>query len=594
MNINHSTVAAYRPVGAMKKPVQQPVLAKPISFSAHQKQDVDLSTYKENLMTFFKQLVQIDSTSLKPNDVEEIPSTKGQIEVLNVLLDKTKSMGLVNAKMDDTYKFVTADLPSNITSVPVSEQPTIGLVTHVDTSPMNPGKDIHPTEHVYTGGDLDIGNGVTIPAADLKGQEGNTLITSDGTTLLGADDKAGITAALYAVQYLQDHPEIKHPPIRLVFSPDEENVAFANKADLTKLGIDIGYTIDCEEPEKIGVANANGIAIKLNAAYKGDSKNYKEHSGEYISTLGKAFKFLNSLPSVDPLKQLSTVDENVHVAGVIKDTTKLDLFQRASKGTITVVDSTVQQCRSIAMDMLNSVKEKMSEMGFDVNNDADNSNPMKLLIEAEEVYQNMNEKIKTVPELTTFAEKGIQESGLSPMQYFQPGISEGSYYAQQGIPLANLGDGDHNFHRKTEFLSVPELYKSVEVVIRTLGNWGEAVESGDVNKSQIENEKNTFKSDKWAISNMKEEDKEPFSILKQMFTSSPEDYDMPEKAQIPSADKFMDAAADLMKSAQPSPTADKPPIESLVNLPDGLPPVDDYMSIAEELLREAQNKQQGP
>ena len=345
-----------------------------------------------------------------------------------------------------------ATLPSNV----AHKVPTIGFVSHFDTTPDFTGANVKPQIiKNYDGLDIVLNKEQNITLSpsyfeDLLLYKGQTLITTDGTTLLGADDKAGITEIVSAMEYLVQHPEIKHGKIRVGFTPDEEIGRGAHKFDVAKFGCDYAYTMDGSQIGELEYENFNAAGAKL--IFKGKSVHPGYAKGKMINSLLLANQFVNALPQND-IPQETTGYEGFfhvhHVTGTIEET-KLELIIRDhDRGKF---EARKKLVLSIANDINEEYAEQFGENIVDV--------------ELKDQYFNMKEKVEPVFHIVEIAEKAMKELGITPIIKPIRGGTDGSQLSYMGLPCPNIFAGGHNFHGKYEYVPLESMVKAMEVIVK--------------------------------------------------------------------------------------------------------------------------------
>lgn len=394
---------------------------------------------KKEIIDLFTRLIKYDTTS--DPESKDYPSTEAQVFYADVLAGELTRIGLKDISID-RYSYITATLPGN------TEGPTIGFISHMDTSPDCSGQGISPviTEN-YTGEPI-IRKGPALTSEDfpeLKLYIGKTIICSDGTTLLGADDKAGITEIITAVKYLIDNPHIKHPTIKIAFTPDEEIGAGVDYFDVKAFGCDYAYTVDGGILGEISYENFNAARAKIDitgkSVHPGSSKGLMINAGliacEFNSMLPQ-----NETPSQTEgyegfyhLTKLSGNVEKAHLDYIIRDFDKVSFENKKH-----LIEETVQK-----------LNEKYGE------------NTLKLDLYDE--YYNMAEIINENRYVLDRAVKAIEKTGIKPLVEPIRGGTDGARLSYMGLPCPNIFTGGHNFHGPYEFICVESMVKAVETII---------------------------------------------------------------------------------------------------------------------------------
>ncbi|MBL8027530.1 MAG: peptidase T [Fibrobacteres bacterium] len=402
---------------------------------------------KTTLVSRFLEYVKID-TEANPESTS-FPSTKSQLEFGRKLLADLKALGLSDATMDENG-YVFARYPGRV------KGPCVGLLAHMDTAPDFTGKDVRPQIHEnYGGGILRLKNGVVLnPAEDrhLPQCVGHTLITTDGTTLLGADDKAGVAELFALVEFLNQHPDIPIPPLSIGFTPDEEIGRGADRFDINRFGADIAYTVDIQFPGEINIetfcADTATLTFTGIAIHPGNAK------GKMVNALRYAAKILERLPENE---RPETTDEREgyynpsHISGNGAQA-KLVIFLRdfAKKGLKKRGDF----IRKLVSDVLKGEPR------------------LRIHLAIIPRYRNMANVLKKRPEIARKAEESVRRAGLTPV--FRPirGGTDGANLTAKGLPTINLFSGSVNAHGPTEWVSTKAMGYAVCTLLNLLQLWG--------------------------------------------------------------------------------------------------------------------------
>lgn len=408
---------------------------------------------KETVLDRFLRYVRIDTQS-DPGSTS-FPSTEKQKDLGRLLVQELISLGLGDAHLDN-HGYVYATLPGNVEH----QVPVICFCSHMDTSPDSSGKDVKPLVHQnYDGSDIILPDDpkVVIRKAehpDLADQLGNDIVTASGTTLLGADNKAGLAEIMTAVAYLLEHPDIKHGDIRILFTPDEEIGRGVDKVDLEKLGADFGYTIDGEKrgtlEDETFSANAVTVTIHGVSAHPGFAK------GKLVHALKLAGTFLAALPQ-DRLAPEATSGKE----GFVHPTS---MEGSAEKATIQFIirDFVTEQLAAHQQELKRILEETLApypQAAYE--------------FEVIEQYRNMKEILDRYPEVVAKAEEAIRRAGLVPEKRSIRGGTDGSRLSFMGLPCPNIFAGEHAFHSKQEWVSVQDMEKVVEVLVHLAQLWAE-------------------------------------------------------------------------------------------------------------------------
>lgn len=405
----------------------------------------------EKVAERFLRLVKYDTTS--QDDTKDFPSTKGQLKLAAVLAEELASIGLEDVNVDK-YGYVTATLPSNNDK----DGPVIGFIAHMDTSPEMPGKDVNPMiVENYDGGSIVLNTKLNILLSpeefkELSQYKGQTLITSDGTTLLGADDKAGVAEIITAMEYLLSHPEIKHGTIRVGFTPDEEVGRGVDFFDVKKFNADFAYTVDGGalgelEYENFNAARAD-ITIKGKNTHPGNAKDIMKNS------IAIAMELNAMLPENEVPEHTSGYEGFYHLHGITGG-----------------VDKTIMKyiLRDFSMEGLNKRKETLKKAADALNKKYGDET---VSMDIKDQYYNMIEKINSNKHLIDTAYKAMKECGIEPKITPIRGGTDGARLSFMGLPAPNIFTGGHNFHGRYEYIPVNSMVKAVEVIAKIASLYG--------------------------------------------------------------------------------------------------------------------------
>ena len=399
---------------------------------------------KEHIINRFVSYVTIDTES-DPNN-PAFPSTEKQWDLAKFLVKELTDIGMSDITLDDNC-YVMATLPSNIDY----EVPTIGFVSHIDTTPDYTGANVKPQiHHQYDGKDIVLNEKENIVLSssyfdDLLQYKGQTIITTDGTTLLGADDKAGITEIVSAMEYLINHPEIKHGNIRICFTPDEEVGKGAHKFDIEQFGADWAYTMDGSQIGELEYENFNAAGAKVTIAGKIVHPGYAK--GKMINSMTIASDFISRLPSKEVPEATDGYEGFFH------------LHQLAGKVEQTVLHYII---RDHDHNLFENRKQFMLDLVAKMNIEL-GSNAIE--IELRDQYYNMKEKVVPVMHIVDIAEEVMKDIGITPLIKPIRGGTDGSQLSFMGLPCPNIFAGGHNFHGRYEYVPVESMIKATEVII---------------------------------------------------------------------------------------------------------------------------------
>ncbi|WP_242117996.1 peptidase T [Aestuariivivens sediminicola] len=400
---------------------------------------------KKDIIKRFVSYVTVDTQSDPKSDT--IPSTKKQWDLANLLVKELQSIGMEEVTIDDNA-YIMATLPSNIED----EVPTIGFISHFDTSPDFTGDDVKPQIFEnYHGGDIVLNKAEHIVLSpeyfeDLRQYIGQTLITTDGTTLLGADDKAGICEIVSAMEYLINHPEIKHGKIRVGFTPDEEIGRGAHKFDVEKFGADWAYTMDGSQIGELEFENFNAASAVVKVKGKIVHPGYAK--GKLINSMYIATEFINSLPKFETPEHTEGYQGFFHLhhmTGSVEET-QLEYIIR---------DHDAGHFKARKEVMMKLTNELNSQYGREV-----------VVTEIKDQYYNMREKIEPVMHIVDIAEEAMVQLGIEPIIKAIRGGTDGSQLSYMGLPCPNIFAGGHNFHGRYEYIPVESMIKATEVICK--------------------------------------------------------------------------------------------------------------------------------
>ncbi|RXG28902.1 peptidase T [Leeuwenhoekiella palythoae] len=400
---------------------------------------------KDLFIKRFISYVTIDTQS--DENSSSTPSTQKQWDLANKLHQELLAMGLDDVSIDQNG-YIMATLPATV----AKPLPTIGFIAHYDTTPDFSGTNVNPQIiENYNGKDIVLNEALDIILSpddfdDLLEYKGQTIITTDGTTLLGADDKAGITEIMEAVQYLKNHPEIEHGPIRIGFTPDEEIGRGAHKFDVEKFGAEWAYTMDGSQIGELEFENFNAAGVKV--FVKGKSVHPGYAKGKMINSIHIAQDFISSLPRLETPEHTSGREGFFHLNGIHGD-----------------VEETVLEyiLRDHDKEHFEARKEVLNNLAAEINSQYG----LELIsIEIKDQYFNMREKIEPVMHIVELAEKAMHAVDVEPIIKPIRGGTDGSQLSFMGLPCPNIFAGGHNFHGRFEYVPVESMIKATEVIIK--------------------------------------------------------------------------------------------------------------------------------
>ncbi len=413
---------------------------------------------KETILDRFLRYVKIDTQS--QDDVEAYPSTSKQFDLLNPLVQELKDLGLQDAAMDK-YGYVTATLPNNVPpSHPAhGKVPTIGFVAHVDTSPSTSGANVKPQViRNYRGGDIVLPGDPSViikesENPELKKEAGKTVITSDGTTLLGADDKAGIAIIMAAVQHLIDHPNLFHGDIRIGFTPDEEVGMGTKYFDIKKFGAQFAYTVDGDTTGELNKetfsANSAIITVHGRNIHPGTAK------GIMVNSIRAIADIIARMPRDMAPETTEGYEPYIHPHILQGEEAK------------SVVKILLRDFRTEGLEVLKQRLERIIAEVQPLHPKA------KIELQIIESYRNMREGLEKDRRVLDFLWEATKRAGLEPKWVPIRGGTDGSKLTANGLPTPNIFTGGHNYHGKTEWASLWGMEKAAETVVNLTQVWVE-------------------------------------------------------------------------------------------------------------------------
>lgn len=402
-------------------------------------------TNKQHIIDRFISYVKIDTQS-DPNS-DSTPSTKKQWDLANKLVEELKAIGMQDVTIDE-HAYVMATLPANVPHT----VPVIGFVSHFDTTPDFSGTNVNPQIiENYDGKDIVLNEEKNIILSpeyfeDLEQYKGQTLITTDGTTLLGADDKAGITEIMTAMEYLVDNPEIPHGAIRICFTPDEEIGKGAHKFDVEKFGAEWAYTMDGSQIGELEYENFNAAQAVVRIEGKSVHPGYAKD--KMVNSIYIAQDFINSLPRMETPEHTEGRQGFFHLSNI-----KGDVEETVLEYIIRDHDKTHFEARKQMMqDLVNDICAQFER-------DCIN-------IEIKDQYFNMKEKVEPVMHIVDLARDAMEAVDVKPIIKPIRGGTDGAQLSFMGLPCPNIFAGGHNFHGKYEYVPVESMQKASEVIVK--------------------------------------------------------------------------------------------------------------------------------
>ncbi len=405
----------------------------------------------EKILDRFLRYVAVETTSNEESDSQ--PSSACQLDLLRMLADELNAMG-VKAELDE-WGYVMATIPSNIDK----EVPAVGFIAHVDTAPDASGKDIKPRiVENYDGEDvvLNLELGIKIPVADfpeIRQYKGQTLVVTDGTTLLGADDKAGVAEIMNAVQYIVEHPEFKHGEIKIGFTPDEEIGRGVDKFDVEKFGAKYAYTMDGGQIGELEYENFNAASAKIHIQGRNVHPGYAKD--KMINAIIIAMELNGMLPVQQRPEHTSGYEGFFHIVGIS------GAVEQASVSYI---------IRDHSMEKFQQKKALMQEVVAFVNA---KYGAGTATLEMKDQYYNMREQVEPHYHIIEKAMKAMEMAGVKPVVQPIRGGTDGARLSFMGLPCPNIFAGGHNFHGKLEYLPLQSMEKASEVVLNIIRLYAE-------------------------------------------------------------------------------------------------------------------------
>ncbi|WHZ03107.1 peptidase T [Neobacillus sp. YX16] len=397
---------------------------------------------KNEIIERFTSYVKVDTQSNESND--NCPSTPGQLTLANMLVEELKSIGMEEVSIDENG-YVMATLPSNTDK----EVPTIGFLAHVDTATDFTGTNVNPQIiENYDGNDIQLNPNVIMTTKDfpaLPSYKGHTLITTDGTTLLGADNKAGIAEIMTAMAHLIQHPEIKHGKVRVAFTPDEEIGRGPHKFDVAAFNAKYAYTVDGGPLGELEYESFNAAAAKI--TIKGTNIHPGSAKDKMVNSMKIAMELHSQLPALEAPEHTEGYEGFYHLISFNGDVEQTKMYYIIRDHDKEIFEARKSRMQNI-VDLLNE------RYGKDT-----------ILLALKDQYYNMGEKIKPVMEIVDIAQEAMENLDIKPLIKPIRGGTDGSQLSYMGLPTPNIFTGGENFHGKYEFISVDNMIKAANTVI---------------------------------------------------------------------------------------------------------------------------------
>jgi tripeptide aminopeptidase len=399
---------------------------------------------KQDILNRFISYISIDTES-DPNS-DTTPSSEKQWDLARKLHRELLEMGMSDVTIDEN-SYIMATLPSNVDHL----VPTIGFISHFDSTPDYTGKDIKPQIiENYDGGDIALkGSDLVLSPdyfEDLRQYKGQTLVTTDGTTLLAADDKAGITEIMTAMKHLVENPQIKHGVVKVGFTPDEEIGRGAHKFDVGKFGADWAYTMDGSQIGELEYENFNAAGAVVTFYGKIVHPGYAK--GKMINSMYVAQEFIDSLPRMETPEHTEDYQGFFHLHnmnGAVEKSELHYIIRDHDKGHF-------EARKEVMHKLVNALNEQYDRKAVS--------------IEIKDQYFNMREKVEPVMHIVDVAEQAMKDLGITPLIKPIRGGTDGSQLSYMGLPCPNIFAGGHNFHGPYEYVPVESMIKATEVIVR--------------------------------------------------------------------------------------------------------------------------------
>lgn len=396
-----------------------------------------------NLVDRFLQYVKFDTQSDELTNLT--PSTPGQMFFAEHLKTELEQLGLEEISLDENG-YLMATLPAN----GAPDAPVVGFIAHLDTSPDLSGRHVSPRiVEKYDGGDIVLNptSGIVLSPTEfpeLSHYVGQDLIVTDGNTLLGADDKAGIAEIMSAVDYLKQHPEIKHGKIRIAFNPDEEIGLGAHKFDVQRFGADWAYTMDGGEIGELEYENFNAAVAKVSFAGRNVHPGYAKH--KMVNSMRIANQFVIMLPRWETPEHTEGYEGFYHL---------VSMEGNVEKTVLTYI------IRDHDRDRFERRKKELEHLARKINHEF----PDCCTIEIKDQYYNMREKIEPAMYIVEIAEEAMRRADITPKVQPIRGGTDGAQLSFKGLPCPNIFAGGLNFHGRYEFVPIPSMEKASQVIV---------------------------------------------------------------------------------------------------------------------------------
>ncbi|OYV86946.1 MAG: peptidase T [Ignavibacteriae bacterium 37-53-5] len=401
--------------------------------------------------------VRIDTQSKE--DAGQVPSTRKQFDLARVLLKELRELGLPDAKLDEEHCYVYATLPSNLSAEETARIPVIGFIAHVDASPSVSDAGVNPILHRnYQGGDIVLPNDTTQVITVEKNRNllnniGGDIITTDGTTLLAADDKAGIAEIMTAVEYMLKHPEVKHGTLKIAFTPDEEVGHGPRYFDIKGFGAKYAYTVDGGQRGEFSDETFNAqVAVVI---FNGKNTHPGYAKGILVNSLYAASHFISLFP--EDMKPETTEGRQGY----------LHPYDLAGNEESTRLKVLIRDFDTSGMKEKSKILEDMKQQTLK------EFPRVKIDLVITDTYRNMNSVLSKYPDIVNFAQEAMEKAGVKPIKLPVRGGTDGSQLTFMGMPTANIFAGEENPHGKLEWIPALSMVKSVETIMNISTIWAE-------------------------------------------------------------------------------------------------------------------------
>ncbi len=416
---------------------------------------MSVSINRQRLLDRFLRYVRVGSAA-NPN-TDAYPSSPGQRQLGEVLCEELAAMSITDAHQDENA-LVWGTVPETLSATQAGSSPTVALLAHVDTSPESPGENVQPQiVEGYEGGDIHLPAGNTISVAsspDLENLVGKTLITTDGTTLLGGDDKAGVAIIMELAQTLIENPTLAHGPVKVLFTCDEEIGRGTDRIDLEKLAAMVAYTIDGggsgvidEETFSADAATVRFVGYNIHPAIAKD---------RMVNALRAASDFVAQLP-----RKTGTPETTSEREGFIHPHT---ISGGVGEATVELI------LRSFELEDLAKYADQIQSLASSI---VAKTEGLSVEVDVRRQYRNLRDGLKDLPESITLAEQAFSNLGRSCSKAIIRGGTDGSQLTEKGLPTPNLSSGQHNIHAVTEFACLDEMVEAVEHLVELLSLWSQ-------------------------------------------------------------------------------------------------------------------------